>query len=259
MVDLSFIRKRKAKKIVALVGGLCGAAVVVVSAVALLGQRAAPLTVKLTNSGASLALFKSEFENDRKSFLLATDSKPYTEISEPALRAYESVLDVDDSKPLLTSDEQSLQFYQYTFYLTNSGASAADYTFSLNISYPHRSSFDLADVLRVRFYENDGNDKLTHNYKTYAKHSDIYNAETGEYEPERISGSQSEFAEKFENANTVLTQNVSAFPAGAVTRYTVVVWIEGEDPQSKGPAPVDSGIALGVNISAHEAEETPLE
>ena len=45
----------------------------------------------------------------------------------------------------------------------------------------------------------------------------------------------------------------------ATTRYTFVMWIEGEDKQSTGEAPVDSSIALGVNISAHEAEETPLE
>lgn len=259
MVDLSFIRKRKAKKIVALVGSLCGATVVVLSAVALLGQKAAPLTVKLSNSGASLALYKSEFENEHKSFLLATDSKPYTEITEPALRAYEGVLDIDDSKPLETPDQKSFQFYQYTFYLTNTGATAADYTLSVNLSYPHRSSFDLADVLRVRFYENDGSDKLAHEFKTYAKHSSTYNSDLGEYEPEHISDKQSPLAEKFENSSTVLTKTVSAFAPNQVTRYSLVAWIEGEDPQSTGPAPVDSGIALGVNISAHEAEETPLE
>lgn len=259
MVDLSFIKKRKAKKIVAIAGASCAGAVAVLIAVALLGQRAAPLTVKLSNSGASLALYKSEFENEHKSFLLATEAKPYSEISEPAIKAYESLIDIDDSKPLATSDGNSFQFYQYTFYLTNTGEAAADYTLSLNVSYPHKSNFDLADVLRVRFYENDGADKTSHNYRTFAKHSDYFNVDTGEYEPERISDGSSDFAEKFENASTILTSKVSSFQPGATTRYTFVLWIEGEDKQSTGKAPVDSSIALGVNISAHEAEETPLE
>ena len=259
MVDLSFIKKRKAKKIVAIAGGACAGTVAILVAVALLGQRAAPLTVKLSNSGASLALYKSEFDNEHKSFLLATEAKPYSEISEPALRAYDSVIDIDDSKPIKTSDGNSFQFYQYTFYLTNTGSSAADYTLSLNISYPHKSSFDLADVLRVRFYENDGADKASHNYRTFAKHSDVYDPGKGEYEPEHISDSASDYAENFENASTVLNHKVSSFMPNATTRYTIVMWIEGQDKQATGEAPLDSSIALGVNISAHEAEETSTE
>ena len=235
----------------------CAAATGTLVAVALLGQQAAPLTVTLSNSGASLALFKSEYDNSHKSYLLATEAKPYAETTEPAIREHEGVMDVDDSKPLLTADSKALQFYQYTFYVTNTGESAADYTLSLNISYPHKSSFDLADVLRVRFYENDGNDKSSHNYRTFAKHSDQYDSEKNEYIPERISDSKSEYAEVFENSGTILTHEVKAFAPKATTRYTFVAWIEGEDPQAKGQAPVDSSIALGVTISAHEAEETP--
>ena len=259
MVDLSFIKKRRNKKIIVIVGCICGAAVVTLSAVALLGAQAAPMTVRLANSGVSLALYKSEFDNEKKSFLLAAEPKPYSEISEPALRAYESALDVDDSKPIENSDGKAYQFYQYTFYLTNTGEVAADYTFSLNISYPHSSSFDLADVLRVRFYENDGNDKTSHNYRTFAKHSDVWDKDKQEYLPEHVSDSSSPLCENFVNSSTILEQQVNGFKQNAVTRYTVVMWVEGEDKQAKGKAPTDSGIALGVNISAHETEETPQE
>lgn len=259
MVDLSYIRKRKAKRIVAIVGGIAGACVVAIAAVALLGQRAAPLTVKLSNSGASLALYKSDYDNERKSFLLAKDAKPYSEFTEPALSLHESELDIDDSKSLETSDNSSFQFFQYTFYITNTGDKAADYHLSLNISYPNTSSFDLADVLRVRFYDNDGNDKTTHNYRTFAKHSSTFNTETGKYDPERIAGSGTEYAEVFESSSVALSKEVTNFVPGAVTRYSFVLWLEGEDPDSKGEAPVDSSIALGVNISAHEAEATPVQ
>ena len=262
MVDLSFIKKRKAKKIVAIAGGACAGTVAILVAVALLGQRAAPLTVKLSNSGASLALYKSEFDNEHKSFLLAAEAKPYSETTESMLTEKydkENVLDIDDSKSIKTSDGNAYQFYQYTFYLTNTGSNAADYTLALNISYPHKSSFDLADVLRVRFYENDGADKASHNYRTFAKHSDVYDPDKGEYEPEHISDSASDYAENFENASTVLNHKVSSFMPNATTRYTIVMWIEGQDKQATGEAPLDSSIALGVNISAHEAEETSTE
>ena len=50
MVDLNIIRKRKARKIVAIVALVSTACLVVLGAVALLGQRAAPLTILLNNS-----------------------------------------------------------------------------------------------------------------------------------------------------------------------------------------------------------------
>ncbi len=258
MVDLSFIKKRKKKRIIAIVGLLCFGGVVVVSAIALLGQQAAPMTVRLANSGVSLALYKSEFDNEKKSFLLAAEAKPYSEISEPALRAYEGALDIDDSKPIENSDGKAYQFYQYTFYLTNTGEVAADYTFTLNVSYPHKSSFDLADVLRVRFYENDGNNKQSHNFRTFAKHSNQYDQDKG-WLPEHISDSSSGYCENFVNQSEVVTSKVAAFQPGALMRYTIVMWVEGDDPQATGKAPTDAGIALGVNISAHETEETPQE
>ena len=258
MVDLSFIKKRKAKKIIAISGGVCGAAVATLVAVALLGQQAAPLTVTLTNSGASLALFKSEYDNQHKSYLLASDPLPYAETTEPFIREHESELDIDDSVSLQTTDGKSIEYYQYTFYLTNTGDQAADYSLSLKISYPHKSSFDLADVLRVRFYENDGNDKSSHNYRTFAKHSDQYDSTKKQYVPERIAGTGTDYAEPFESASTILTNEVKAFAPKAVTRYTFVAWIEGEDKQATGKKP-DSSIALGVDISAHEAEEKPQE
>ena len=259
MVDLSFIKKRKKKKIIAIVGLICGMGVATVSAVALLGQQAAPMTVRLANSGVSLALYKSEFDNEQKSFLLASDAKPYSEISEPALHAYESMLDIDDSKPIETSDGKAFQFYQFTFYLKNTGEVAADYTFILNVSYPRKTSFDFAEVLRVRFYENDGNDKESHNYQTFAKHSNEYDSNKQQYLPERISGVDSEYAEDFVDSKTILKKEVKSFKPSALTRYSLVMWIEGEDKQAVGKAPLDSGIALGVDISAHETEETPLE
>lgn len=257
MVDLNYIRKRKIRRIIAIVGSISAAAVAAIMAVALLGTRAAPLTVKLANSGASLALFKSDFDNEHKSFLLAGDTKPYTDVTEPRLNSYQSLLDIDDSKSIETSDGQSIQFFQYTFYLTNAGDNSAQYSLSLNISYPSKSSFDLADVLRVRFYENDANDKESHNYRTFAKHGK-FNQETGDYDPERIAGSGTEFAEKFESASNAFTHTVESFAPGASVRYTFVLWLEGEDPDCTGKAPLDSSIALGVNISAHAAEEATV-
>ena len=82
MVDLSIIRKRKAKKIIIIVGAASLVTVAVISAVALLGQHASPLTVTLNNSGASLTLSETgnTEDGDNTSFLLAKDVPGYQEM-----------------------------------------------------------------------------------------------------------------------------------------------------------------------------------
>ena len=55
MVNLKYIRRRQARRIIAAVAGGCAAVALVIGAIALFGQRSSPLTVSLNNSGAKLA------------------------------------------------------------------------------------------------------------------------------------------------------------------------------------------------------------
>ncbi len=257
MVDLGIIRKKKARKMVAIGGSICAGCVAVFCAIALLGQRAAPLTVILNNSGASLTLAESVKEgSETSSFLLAKNAPSYTEYDGRSFDYYAGELDSELSETVLTSDLESTLFFKYTFYVENTGSKASDYSLSLNISYPNRtvSSFDLAEILRVRFYENE--DLSQHNFKTYAKAHSYYDASAGEYVegPEHVTNSSSDFAEMFESNKTILTSNISNFQPSSKMRYTFVLWLEGNDPDSEGKdAPVGCSIALGVNISAHES------
>ena len=262
MVDLNIIRKRKARKIVAIVALVSTACLVVLGAVALLGQRAAPLTILLNNSGASLALAESsEEEAPKASFLLAKDTPGYTEYDGRALEHISDTEEIDSelSTTLLTPDRNSTLYYKYTFYVCNTGSAVADYKLSLDISYPNRNvrDFDLADILRVRFYENK--DLSKHEYKTYANATSTYDAESGTYvkSPSHITTSDSDFAEMFESNKVILTSEVSALAPNEKIRYTFLFWLEGNDPDSEGKeAPIGSSLALGVNISAHESNQT---
>lgn len=266
MVNLSLIAKRKAKKIVAVVGACCLGACTVIGAIALLGQKAAPLTVELNNSGAKLALCEtSAVEADKRTFLLAKNAPSYSEFNGNALPQYEKVTEFDSelSESILSSDKKSTLVYKYTFYVTNTGTNAADYLLSLNISNPNRSAnnFDLADILRVRFYENS--DLSLHNYKTYAKATQTYDEETGTYiqGKEHITDMDSPLVdENFVSNKVVLESTIKGVLPQSMIRYTFVFWLEGNDPDSEGKeAPVGSSLVLGVNISAHEAEQSSEE
>lgn len=270
MVDLGLIKKRKAKKIVAIVGGSCLLVSVVICLAAILGQRAAPLTIELNNSGAKLALSESvKPESEKRSFLLAKETPGYTEFNGNAIPSYEKSVELDSelSEAILSSDKSSTLLYKYTFYVVNTGSEAADYTLSLDLSYPNRSAstFDLADVLRVRFYENENLDE--HNYKTYAKATQTFDEATGTYieGKEHTTDLDSPLVdENFLSNKVVLKSEVKAFEPESYMRYTFVFWLEGNDPDSEGKeAPVGSSLVLGVSISAHEtetsSEEVPVE
>lgn len=259
MVDLQYIRKRKRRRIIAAVGTSCAATALIFIAIALLGQRAAPLTVTLTNSGAQLALSTKEEEESNAVYLVADAVPRYDEFCEEQLILANNELEIDDENTYshLTPNEQSTLFFKYTFYVTNKGRSAANYDLTLSMSQPTKDAtnrYDLDSVLRVRFYENKNLDE--HNYVTYAKKSsEPHRDENGELSwKEKVSAiDESGYAEEFVNSRTVLTSTVTDLKPSEKVRYTFVFWIEGDDPQCMDEAPVNSALILGVDISAHES------
>ncbi len=265
MVDFKLIRKRKTKKIVAISGSAALGACIVIGAIALLGQKASPLTVELNNSGANLTLCETSESLDKKSFLLAEGAPSYTEFNGNALPSYELTTEFDSelSKSILSPDKKSTLVYKYTFYVRNNGNKPADYKLSLNLSYPNRAAdtFDLADILRVRFYENS--ELTSHDYKTYAKARQVWDEESSSYVPEKehITDLESPLVdENFVSNKVILESDVKGFLPESVIRYTFVFWLEGNDLDSEGKvAPVGSSLILGVSIGAHEAEEQSSE
>lgn len=252
MVDLTYLRRKRVRKTVALVGSISAACAIVIGAVAALGQYASPLTIKTTNSNASVGLKKEINATETKSFLVADNAPAYTEYTDALIQDHEKI-DSEISKSALSGDGTSTLYYKYTFYVTNIGDNDADYEvlLSINRNESNTKEFDLTDTLRVRFYENK--DLSQHNYKTYAKTRVI--TEGGEYKrvPEHISTPDSPYAEPFIDSSSVLRSTLKGLKPNEVIRYTFVLWLEGEDPDSSGPAPTTSSLALGVNISAHEA------
>ena len=259
MVDLHYIHKRRARRIIGAIAAACTATALIFMAIALLGQRAAPLTITLTNSGAQLALSTSLEDKSNAVYLVADTVPSYDEYAEEQLNMEDENLAIDDENTFsrLTLNEQSTLFFKYTFYVTNNGNSNADYDLALSMSQPsHDASnrFDLDSVLRVRFYENRNLDE--HKYTTYAKKSKNYHIdENGEKSwKEKISDVEdSGYAEEFVNSSLILKSTVTNLQPKEKVRYTFVFWIEGSDPQCEGEAPVNSALILGVEIGAHES------
>ena len=98
-------------------------------------------------------------------------------------------------------------YIAYTFYLFNGGNTYFNYEHSINVS---NVTNNLDEAIRIRLYVNG-------TPTTYAKtKSDGTGPEQGTTE--------------FYSGDIAAYERVDNFAPGAVTKYTVVIWIEGNDP-----------------------------
>lgn len=94
----------------------------------------------------------------------------------------------------------------YTFYIENTGDEIASYTREVIIDDVIKN---VDAAIRVRIYKNG-------EYLTYAKLSS-----EGEVEPNTIP---------FIDDKIIMSEDVSNFKPNDIDKYTIVLWIEGEDP-----------------------------
>ena len=179
-----------------------------------------------------------------------------------------------------SKEKASVDYFKFTFYVRNIGSKTAQYNLSLKYEESGKpdsgSDISLDDTLRIMLYENEL-DSNEHNKMIYAKASgDIrqikYRDEDGE---EHVMSTELEFLSKhpsyyvdqadiaeyplvdasFINNNTLLKTSTKGFAMNDVKRYTLVMWLEGEDMQSNNTivSPVGAGLKIGVDISAFTA------
>ena len=277
MVNLAYIRKRKARKIIAAVALGCAATALVIGAIAMLGQQASPFTVKLANAGVSLTLNTDEEggEEGGKVYIMADQVPEYCCYTEQLLKRFEhSYIDSEGTYSSFNLDDENnrtaTRYFKITFFVENNGENDADYDLQLSMSNPTvhaTNTYDMDNIMRVRFYENRNLEE--HYFKTYAKSSSTKHADpiTGEDSWKELISIYDEkaktdeekaalYAEEFLSSKMILKSHVSRLKKGEKVRNTFVVWLEGEDPECVGnEPPTDSALILGVDISAHASDK----
>ncbi|MPM53467.1 hypothetical protein SDC9_100235 [bioreactor metagenome] len=104
-------------------------------------------------------------------------------------------------------------YIAYTFYIRNSGTENIDYYTSIDIT---SSALGTENAIRVKVFENG-------NETTYGK-APLAGTEQNE---------KSRFAvdKTFLTDEKVMETTFKGFKSGQINRYTVVIWLEGEDPE----------------------------
>ncbi len=133
---------------------------------------------------------------------------------------------IDANVDMIDGAHNGRDYIAYTFYVQNAGEIEVSYDYEINMS---GITNGLDEAIRLRLYVN-GDDT------TYAKtKSDGTGAEPGTVE--------------FHSATVVAEGRVESFKPGDKTKFTVVIWIEGNDPDCidwliGGKMKIDMDIAI---------------
>ena len=127
---------------------------------------------------------------------------------------YEEITNIDgrnlpDYLDNIDGEHNGDNYIAYTFYCTNAGRSTVAYTYDLYIA---NMTLDTEKACRIRLYV-DGD------YTDYA-----YPRTDGVEGPEPGTTA-------FQSTTTVVKKKVENFAPGDVTKFTIVIWLEGNDPE----------------------------
>ena len=288
MYDLLLVKKRRRRRIAAFVALFSSIGITSLVIISFLGRSVGTFTVSLKNSEVSLALVNQKDSKDYSTYLRVNDSTPYIEYSYDFFR--HDLAEIDDEKntyedigreeggyldPVTNKlvEGTVVDFFKYTFYVKNVGTKTASY--DMKISIDDRTKADdnsgrgLDDTLRVMVFENDA-DSEEHNYRVFAKSASRKNLDIDGHDtdcelitlpPDEMKNltyratEEYPLAEKFiKGSNTIIEYNNTNFIRNEMMRYTIVIWLEGGDPQSQPDEepPQGATLRLGVDIAAHE-------
>lgn len=176
---------------------------VLIYIIALLYSRYGAFTVsvnKFDNLDYALTLSESPDFDARTSRL---NNETEEEITNIATNSLPNWLDNVDGK------HNGANYVAYTFYCRNEGIKTVTYSYKLFIA---NMTLDIEKAVRIRLYVNG-------EYTDYA-----YPRTDGGEGPEPGTTA-------FQAGNTIVKKDISNFKPGDVTKYTVVIWLDGDDPE----------------------------
>lgn len=151
---------------------------------------------------SGLVIYEEQANKYERTFLRSKDIEYFTDISVNWLP--ENIDNEGDGS------HNGRNYIAYTFYAENMGQDTINYWTTIKIDDVVKN---VDEAIRVMVFKN-GNKVI------YAKN----NKTTGEPEPDTVA---------FKNDDTVMLELSENFKVGDIDKYTVVIWVEGDDPECK--------------------------
>lgn len=139
------------------------------------------------------------------------------------------VMDIDGS-------HNGINYLAYTFYLKNETGETRDYQYQLNLKKSTKGSEKAAWIMvyknnEMNLYAMKNSDGTPEKIYSYSEYPFLeYTADAGEYIKEAGDGRYELTARPFISKTAVCTGYREGIKDEEVDKYTVVIWIEGDDP-----------------------------
>lgn len=141
--------------------------------------------------------------------------------------------DLPDDINDIDGDHNGRNYMAYTYYVRNAGKEPVDYTAVVTLDSASKGA---EDAVRVEVWKND---KKT----VYAMPAKDGNPEPG--------------CENFASDELVCKYDAKDFDVGHVDKYTVVIWLDGDDPECVD-AIVGGGLEFSMNLAAATEDDSSL-
>ena len=170
------------------------------------------VTVMYSKYG-SFTVTVNKFDNVKYALTLSETPDFIEPIGRLNCKASEEITNIDGaSLPLdldmINGEHNGENYVAYTFYCKNAGEATVTYEYQVFIA---NMTLDIEKAVRVRLY---------------------VNGESTDYARTRSDGTGPEpGTTEFVSESVVARSQISDFAPGDVTKYTVVIWLEGNDPE----------------------------
>lgn len=170
------------------------------------------VTVMYSKYG-SFTVTVNKFDNVKYALTLSETPDFLNPIGRLNCKASEEITNIDGaSLPLdldqINGEHNGENYVAYTFYCKNAGEATVTYEYQVFIA---NMTLDIEKAVRVRLY---------------------VNGESTDYARTRSDGTGPEpGTTEFVSESVVARSQISDFAPGDVTKYTVVIWLEGNDPE----------------------------
>lgn len=273
-IETVYVAKRKRRLAAKLVAMITSITLVTFVIVAYLGSTVGRYTISLEQDRIQMTMSHDQGFSRPTTLLRATNLTKAYPISVDSLPSHD-VLDAGEgSHNGVRLDEYgnfvSDIYFAYTFYVKNLSDLAVDYGVHLKLKTSASTIIDaipVAEYVRIRFYENrvvEGTP--THNYTNYAKRTNLIvfdqNSQPEYRECVSITNQDKTCsagnpenavrASEFFSLDSIAQYTYFSLPSQQVVRYTIVIWLEGNDPDCYGVTPQGASMEFSMNIISLE-------
>jgi hypothetical protein len=249
--------------------------------VAFLSTYVGNFTITIINYQSRLTMSTSSNMADSTTFAKAPgfpNATPYTvgEIDDTEANGTYDVAEGGShnvTRKINTKGDTAVLVYAYTFYVRNVGTGPTNYYYGMTITEEKNENYTymISDILRVRIYQNlyTGGTE-THKYMDYTKKNKTADEVTSEYtaagktvptdmltylsacDTQVTGGTLTYFADGADiiNAKT----SADRLQVDETLRYTILMWIEGDDPECVNDYPEQSNLRISAFVAGDTAD-----